>query len=78
MKVEQAVDERVAALQHREPVPQAVANHVGPVRGGPGSLQIVGVRGGGPLVAAAALAPTDVAAVLLPDRNGIGSAVLAG
>jgi len=77
VKVEQAVDERVAGLQHREPVTQPVPNNVGPVRCGAGTLDVVGVDGRGALVAAPALAATDVAAVLLADRDCISPAVLA-
>ena len=78
MEVEQAVDERLGALDDREAIPQAAAGDVGALGrlGRPGQVVLVERRG--PLLGAAALAAADRAAVVLARgarlvvRAGIG------
>jgi hypothetical protein len=69
VEIEQPFDEAVAAVEHREAIAKAVADDIGAIRCRAGSNDVVGVDGCRPLIAAAALATTDVAAVLLPDRR---------
>ena len=69
VQVEQAVDERLGALDDREPIPEPAAGDVGALGGRLGPLEIVLVERRGALLAAAALAAADRAAVVLSGRR---------
>ena len=72
VQIEQAVDERLAALDDRESIAKICAGHVRVVRDRARQGEVVVVERCRPLIGTPALAATDRAAIVLAGRDGVG------